>query len=84
MQSLAEFGRRIPDDTALIGFDNTYVTSLTTPTISTINVPKQRLGEEAGKAVLGLIEQGGGVEKIELPVTLIERESTRGRMRREI
>ena len=84
MQSLAEFGRRIPDDTALIGFDNTYVTSLTTPTISTINVPKQRLGEEAGKAVLGLIEHGGGVEKIELPVTLIERESTGGRMRREI
>lgn len=76
MQALAEYGRRVPEDTAIIGFDNTYVTSLTTPAISTINIPKQRLGEEAGAAVIRAIESGGSVEKIELPLTLIERRST--------
>ncbi len=78
MQSLKAAGKRVPEDIKLIGFDNTYVTSLTTPTISTIEMPKYELGEQAGEAVLRAIRSGQKpeIEQIELPLNLVIRESS--------
>lgn len=75
MQSLLKRGVCVPEDVKLIGFDNTYVTNLTTPSVSTIDLSKERLGSEAGEAILRALS-GGEVERIELPLTLISRRST--------
>ena len=78
MQALLQSGVRVPEDVRLIGFDNTYVTSLTTPTLSTIDLSKKRLGKEAGEAVLRALSGEKSAEHIELPLTLICRRSSEG------
>ena len=75
MQALLERGVRVPEDVKVIGFDNTYVTHLTTPSVSTIDLSKERLGIDAGEAILRALS-GGKVENIELPLTLMSRRST--------
>ena len=63
----------------LVGFDDTYVSMLTTPSVSTVAVPKRELGEHAGRKIVELIEKIGEdrpPENITLPVRLIAREST--------
>ena len=75
MQALLERGVQVPEDVKVIGFDNTYVTNLTTPSVSTIDLSKERLGIDAGEAILRALS-GGEVERIELPLTLMSRRST--------
>ncbi len=76
MRALLDVGRRIPEDIALVGFDNTYITSLTTPTVSTVEIPKDKFGSLVGEAVIRAIEGSGAVERIELAARLIERASS--------
>lgn len=42
--ALTEFGYRVPDDVALIGFDNSDVCELSTPRISTVSYSKYEAG----------------------------------------
>ena len=60
----------------LVGFDDTAVSSLTTPTITTIHQPVE---EMVRAAVSALLDAGQGKlvpSRTILPVRLIEREST--------
>ena len=78
LQALQEAGLGVPDDVAVIGFDNVVQSSHTTPPLTTVNVPKHIMGE---LAVLRLCEKLGG-ESIQTPVkhmfytSLVIREST--------
>lgn len=70
-------GLRIPDDISVIGFDNLDITSVFSPTISTIAQPFTRLGECAAELAYGYLT-GAYTDNIQktLPVKLITREST--------
>ena len=78
IKALMDKDMRVPEDVRVIGHDNVFVSSLTTPSISTIHVPKQRLGEEAARDLIGLInhEEIAPDYHYELPLQLIERQST--------
>lgn len=78
IKALREKNYKIPDDIKIIGFDNIFFSTLISPSLSTIHIPKQRLGEEAARC---LIEEIKYSEKnvprhIDLPLSLIERQST--------
>ena len=82
MNAINEYGLRIPEDIKIVGYDNTFVSSITTPQFTTINVPKKRLGEEAFRLLLKRMkevrkeEASDPVEGIKIPIDLIVRQST--------
>jgi LacI family transcriptional regulator len=85
MKALSEHDISIPDDIRIIGFDNAFLASVISPSLTTINVPKHRLGEECARMLLDLIE-GKKIspdDSMLLPVNLIERNSTNGDARTE-
>ena len=52
MKYLLQKGVKIPDDMAVIGFDNIDLSSMYEPSLSTISLPIRNMGEEALKLLL--------------------------------
>ena len=75
IKTLMAHGLRVPEDVLVVGFDNTYVAALTTPPVTTVDLPQHHLGEQAGHAIMKAIASGG-VEQHCLPLSLIERRSS--------
>ncbi len=73
-------GRTIPDEVALVGFDNwAVVAAACRPPLTTVDMNLRQLGRTAGERLLAAIEghPSAGVEL--LPCNLVIRESTRPR-----
>ena len=47
MKALREHGLRIPEDVSVVGFDNLPMSAMSEPALSTIEVPKRRIGAMA-------------------------------------
>ena len=75
MRALTERGKRIPEDIAVIGFDDMPLCAYTSPTLSTVRVPKQEMGRAAAKRLLDKIKDGLPPVKIEVGTSLIRRTS---------
>lgn len=74
---LKDNGYRVPEDVAVIGFDDVESDLLLSPTLSTIRVPKLDLGAEALKLLINTLKNRKPLlKKILVPVELIVREST--------
>ncbi|MFP5107534.1 LacI family DNA-binding transcriptional regulator [Neobacillus sp. C211] len=77
MQGLGEQGYQAGRDYALIGYDNSEISRMTSPPLSTVHVPLFDMGQMAAEKVLQLITQGTMSEiNARLPVTFIERASS--------
>ena len=71
-------GRHIPDDLSIVGFDNTDWTQLNDPPLTTIDVPKRQLGQEAARRLIRVLDQSDA-SPVEVVVStqLIVRQSTK-------
>ena len=70
-------GIKIPDDIAIVGFDDLPMTSYMEPSLSTIHVPKKYLGEIAVKRLIEILDQKKHLPiKIEVSTKLKKRRST--------
>ena len=70
-------GLSVPEDLAVIGFDNLDITSIFTPNLSTIDQPFTQLGEKAAELAYKHITNAlDGYMQLMLPIRLIVREST--------
>ncbi|MCA0295533.1 MAG: LacI family transcriptional regulator [Actinobacteria bacterium] len=81
LRVLQEAGRRVPEDVALIGFDDIDETRYSMPTLSTIDPGRDEIARRAVDLLLRRIEEGADtVQPVEVavPFRLIERESTGG------
>lgn len=77
LKAAIEWGCKVPDDLAIVGFDGIDITKLIVPSITTIQQPIYRIGELAMREVLRFIKNPNAtVKKYELEVTLVQREST--------
>jgi len=79
---LKEHGIKIPDDVSIIGFSNWLLSTVTTPTLSTINQSGFQMGEEAFKLLLEEIDdikKGRDIKykTVEIPTKVIVRNSTK-------
>jgi LacI family transcriptional regulator, galactose operon repressor len=72
-------GLSVPNDVAVVGFDDIAIAAMATPSLTTIRQEKARLGELAADTLLRQMEEdaNGHIDtSITLPVTLVAREST--------
>lgn len=58
MTALRDLGRRVPDDMAVIGFDEIEYGSLSAPALTTVHIDAEILGRIAARAVLGVDTEG--------------------------
>jgi LacI family transcriptional regulator len=73
-----ESGRRIPDDVALVGFDNWEVIAASCrPPLTTVDMNLRELGHVAGQHLLDAIDGRPTIGLHKLPCTLVLRESSR-------
>ncbi|WP_166352013.1 substrate-binding domain-containing protein [Phytoactinopolyspora limicola] len=76
LRTLREAGRRVPDDVAVVGFDDSGVARQTDPTLTTVRQPTEEMGREMARLLISRIagadpEQSFAV----LDTTLVVRES---------
>lgn len=74
LATLRRAGRRVPDEVALGGFDDSGVAATTQPTITTVRQPLERIGAEMVRLLLSQIA-GDPPAAVILPTELVVRES---------
>jgi DNA-binding LacI/PurR family transcriptional regulator len=74
LQALAEHGRRVPDDVAVVGFDDSPLAECTNPPLTTVVHPVERIAAVAAQALAGGAARRGW-QVIE-PTSLVVRESS--------
>jgi LacI family transcriptional regulator, galactose operon repressor len=76
IDSLRQHGIRVPDDLAVVGFDDIPFAQISNPRLTTVAQPSSAMGQRAVEMLLSAID-GGTVPPSEvLPVRLMVREST--------
>jgi DNA-binding LacI/PurR family transcriptional regulator len=73
-------GRRVPDDVALVGYDDSPIATTSRPPLSSVRQPIEEMGREMVHLLAGSIGQAGRVpRRIVLTTELIARASSAGR-----
>ena len=82
LKAINYLGLKIPDDIAVIGFDDNYHFSLYTPAITCVAQPVEEIAHQIVKKLLASLSDADRKENIEtivLPTKLIIRESSRNK-----
>jgi DNA-binding LacI/PurR family transcriptional regulator len=74
LRVLADAGRSVPADVAVVGFDNLGIAQRTDPPLTTVHQSIQALGKEMARMLIGLIA-GQERTSIILPTRLVVRDS---------
>ncbi len=76
LRALNDLGKRVPDEVAVVGFDDLPPAATATPTLTTVRQPIKRIGELAVETLLEIIEEGVSPPRRRiLPAELIIRKS---------
>jgi DNA-binding LacI/PurR family transcriptional regulator len=77
LRALRAAGKRVPDDVALIGFDDSDAARLTDPQLTSVRQPMEEIGRSLARLLLTQL-QNPGVRPASLivPTELIVRAST--------
>jgi LacI family transcriptional regulator len=79
MRAAHDLGFTVPEDVAIIGFDDIHFASLSVPALTTVRQNKERIGSTACDALIDLIEgRILAAPHVTLPVDLMIRESCGG------
>ncbi|CAL9334333.1 LacI family DNA-binding transcriptional regulator [Streptomyces sp. enrichment culture] len=79
LAALRAAGLRVPDDVAVIGFDDIPMAGLTHPALTTVHQPMRTMGEAAARMLLAQLtgEESSRASAV-LPTSVVVRESTVG------
>ena len=77
LKVLAELGRRVPDDIAVVGFDDLGVAERTSPALTTVRQPVDEMAERATRLLLERVDEPGSSRpmRVIIPPTLVRRAS---------
>jgi DNA-binding LacI/PurR family transcriptional regulator len=75
LRTLREAGRRVPDDVAVIGFDDADFAQYTHPPLTTVRQPIVQIGREMARQLLRLAAGDKVEEALILSTELVIRES---------
>lgn len=78
LRALREKGRRVPEDMAIVGYDDTWFTTMVQPNLTSVHMPIAEMGRVATEMLIAQIEgrQVPDRQRI-LPTRLTVRESSR-------
>ena len=82
LRAFEEFNVRVPEDIAIVGFDNIDYTPLLKPSLTTISYDRYRIGEQAVKRIFEMLEGKFSPEPIRIETTLVVRESSGAKLKR--
>ncbi len=75
LTALKDAGKRVPEDIAVVGFDDQRMTPYLTPPLTTVRAPTEEVGREAARRLVALI-RGQEVEAFKLlPTEIVYRRS---------
>lgn len=77
---LQRLGVRVPEDIALVGFNNINQTELAAVPLTTVAIPQYEIGRAAARLLLAEGQPGHQHERLEFPLGLVARESTLGNL----
>ena len=77
VRGAADFGIRIPEDLAIIGFDGKPTAEYLVPTLTTVEQPLEEFGRQAFAYLMRRMEDPDYMEDIVIKPTLLVRESSR-------
>jgi DNA-binding LacI/PurR family transcriptional regulator len=75
LQALRKAGRRVPDDVAVIGFDDIALAQYTDPPLTTIRQPILEIGRQMARQLLRLVRGEEIEQTMTLPTELVVRQS---------
>ncbi|WP_136192599.1 LacI family DNA-binding transcriptional regulator [Actinomyces procaprae] len=76
VQAADDLGLRIPEDLSVVSYDDTFITTLTTPHLTAVRQPLEEMGRRAVETVLLMQDGQPEAHHIEIATTLSERNST--------
>lgn len=75
LQAVMDMGRRVPEDIAVVGFDNSSLSQYLRPTMTTIEIERDAIGKAAVTMLDQMLNGGGVPEPQQFQTRLIRRES---------
>ncbi len=76
MRALQDHGYRVPGDISIVGFDDSYIGTISNPLLTTLHSPKHELGRTAVKRLADMLEEKRRtVVKVRICTELVERDS---------
>ena len=75
LAALNHAGLRVPDDVALVGFDDMPPSRYLNPPLTTVRAPTEQVGREAVKQLVRRIQTGQAEAEVLLPTELVIRQS---------
>jgi DNA-binding LacI/PurR family transcriptional regulator len=75
LQVLRDAGRRVPDDVAVIGFDDFEISRYSDPPLTTVRQPIVDMGRTMARQMLGLVNDEDVPPAVVLPTELVVRRS---------
>ena len=75
LQALAAVGRRVPDDVAVVGFDDAPAAASARPALTTVRQPTVELGRALARLLLARISTGEPQAPVVLPTEIVRRDS---------
>jgi DNA-binding LacI/PurR family transcriptional regulator len=80
LQTLREAGRKVPDDVAVVGFEDSPIAASTSPPLSSVRQPTEEMGREMARLLVAAIAERQLVPRtVILATELVIRESSIGR-----
>jgi LacI family transcriptional regulator len=73
--AIRDHGLRVPEDVAVVGFDDISLAAYVTPPLTTVRQPAFDLGYRAARAVLGALQEPVAPQRVVLPTQLVVRQS---------
>ena len=78
MRAFQNKGLHVPKDVSILGYGNLHATRFSNPNITTINLPKRRMGRIGAAILFDSIQKGAGRrQKVYLNTKVVERESVK-------
>mgnify|MGYP005839761069 CR=1 FL=1 len=75
LKAAGAHGVKVPEEMALVGFDDIEAAQWTSPTLTTVRQPLRQLGEIGGRTIVKAITERSEQTRISLGCTLVIRES---------
>lgn len=80
LSALAEAGRRVPADVAVVGYDDSAVATSTTPPLTSVRQPIEEMGHEVARLLIDAMEgTNRATRRVILATDLVKRASSAGR-----